>query len=359
MAGAGGPLRGKGGGVKDPREGGRYLPSAKIGPGSGSEVPPEKAGYEVEGDGAPAEGKAEREADAWDELVREFLLYLRVEKGLSPRTLEAYGRDLGRLARFARRVGARGPEELERKQLTAFLSFLGEEGLSPRSVARATAAVRRFHRFLVEEGRGGGYAALDLHYPRYVRRLPRVISQKEVERLLDLPFPQGPAGLRDRAVLETLYATGMRVSELVGLDLEDLDLAEAEVRVMGKGGRERVVPLGSKALEALRDYLREGRPALVRVPGQRALFLSNRGRRLTRQGVWEMLRTRAEKVGLGEKVTPHTLRHSCATHLLERGADLRYIQELLGHASIGTTQVYTHVSKERIREVYLRAHPRA
>ncbi|MEJ5186623.1 MAG: site-specific tyrosine recombinase XerD [Candidatus Geothermincolales bacterium] len=300
-----------------------------------------------------------RDRNAWDELVREFLLFLRVEKGLSPRTLEAYGRDLERFVRYARRVGADKPEDLDRAQLTDFLAFLAEEGLSLRSVARATAAVRRFHRFLVEEGRGQGYAALDLHYPRYVRKLPRVISQSEVERLLEQPFPRDPAGLRDRAILETLYATGMRVSELVGLDLDDLDLGEAEVRVMGKGSRERVVPLGSKALAALEDYLREGRPALVRSSVQRALFLNSRGRRLSRQWVWEILKARAERVGLGDKVTPHTLRHSCATHLLERGADLRYIQELLGHASIGTTQVYTHVSKERIREVYLRAHPRA
>ncbi len=305
-----------------------------------------------------AGGGSDRE-DAWDGLVREFLLFLRVEKGLSPRTLEAYGRDLQRFADFARRTGAKGPEDIKRDELTAFLGFLAEEGLSPRSVARATAAVRRFHRFLLEEGGKGDYAALDLRYPRYVRKLPRVISIPEVERLLEQPFSRHPLELRDRAILETLYATGMRVSELVGLDVEDLDITEAEVRVMGKGSRERVVPLGSKSLEALRDYLKEGRPLLARSPGQRALFLNSRGRRITRQGVWEILKSRAEKVGLRGKVTPHTLRHSCATHLLERGADLRYIQELLGHASIGTTQVYTHVSRERIREVYQRSHPRA
>lgn len=306
-----------------------------------------------------AGGERARGEDCWDELVREFLLYLRVEKGLSPRTLEAYGRDLERFVHFARGLGAGGPEELKREELTAFLGQLAEEGLSPRSVARTTAAIRRFHRFLLEEGRRASHAALDLRYPRYVRRLPRVISVAEVERLLGQPFARNPIGLRDKAILETLYATGMRVSELVGLDVEDLDLLEAEVRVMGKGSRERVVPVGSKALEALREYLEAGRPALAKYPGQRALFLNTRGRRLTRQRVWEILRGKAERVGLGGRVTPHTLRHSCATHLLERGADLRYIQELLGHASIGTTQVYTHVSKERIREVYLRAHPRA
>ncbi len=297
--------------------------------------------------------------EAWAELLREFLVYLRAEKGLSELTVEAYRRDVGRFAEFALRDGARSPGEVRREQVTAFLEEMERCGLSSRSLARLTASLRTFQRFLVEEGGGELLPLADLPYPRHAKRLPAVLSQEEVRVLLEQPLPGDALGLRDRAILETLYGTGVRISELVSLDLEDLDLEEREMRVMGKGSRERVVPVGGRAAEALATYLTHARPRLSRGRSQRALFLNSRGGRITRQGAWGIVRKYAERVGLGGRMTPHTLRHSYATHLLENGMDLRYIQELLGHASVSTTQIYTHVSRKRLREVYLRAHPRA
>ncbi len=212
---------------------------------------------------------------------------------------------------------------------------------------------------ILEEEAREWLPAGDLPYPRQPKKLPKVLTQEEVARLLDQQMAGDARGLRDRAMLETLYGTGMRISELVTLNVEDLDLEEREVRVMGKGRRERVVPLGSAAARAMEAYLARGRPRLLRSPSQRAVFLNVRGERITRQGAWGVVRDHARRVGLGDKMTPHTLRHSFATHLLENGVDLRYIQELLGHASISTTQIYTHVSGKRLREVYLEAHPRA
>lgn len=307
-----------------------------------------------EGEGGAAHGCS------WESLLSEYLVFIGVERGLSPRTVEAYRRDLERWIAFASARGRGSPGEVEREDITAFLETLHARGLSARSVARAVASLRGFQRFLLEEGEAPGYpAAADLEAPRHVRPLPRVLTREEAARLLEQPIPRDPAGLRDRAILETLYGTGIRVSELTGLDLEDLDLGEREMRVLGKGARERVVPVGESAAAAIRDYLAHGRPRLSRRPGQRALFLNARGGRLTRQGAWGVVRKYAARVGLAERMTPHTLRHSYATHLLESGADLRHIQELLGHASVSTTQVYTHVSRARLREVYLRSHPRA
>jgi integrase/recombinase XerD len=236
---------------------------------------------------------------------------------------------------------------------------LAGRGLSARSRARAAASLRSFERFLVEEGVDERMQTLSLASPRHEQRLPRVLSQAEVEKLIDQPIKEDAGGLRDKAILETLYGTGMRISELTGLDLEDLDLGALEARVLGKGSRERVVPIGRAAADALRDYLRLGRPAMARSPRERALFLNQKGGRLSRQGAWGLVKKYAARAGLAEKMTPHTLRHSCATHLLENGADLRYIQELLGHASISTTQIYTHLSKSRLRASYLKAHPHA
>lgn len=299
------------------------------------------------------------EETAWPALLREFLLYLKVERGLSPLTVEAYQRDLRRFTEFAARRGLASPREVGRGELTDFLEEMRDRGISPRSLARITAALRRFNRFLLEEGTGDSLPVSDLPYPRHLRPLPRVLSREEVEVLLEQEFPGDAKGLRDKAILETLYGTGIRISELVGLDVEDLDLEEREMRVLGKGGRERVVPVGGSACEALAAYLSHGRVRLTRKPAQRALFLNSRGGRLTRQGAWGLVRKYARRVGLEEKMTPHTLRHSFATHLLENGVDLRYIQELLGHASISTTQIYTHVSGKRLREVYMEAHPHA
>lgn len=298
------------------------------------------------------------EETEWPAMIREFLVFIKVERGLSPRTVEAYGRDLGKWADFAARRGRASPDQVERVDITDFLEELRASGLSDRSVARATASLRGFQRFMVEEGIIDRLPAADLPYPRQLRRLPRVLTQNEARSLLEQPIIEDPGGLRDRAILETLYGTGIRISELTGLDIEDLDLGECEMRVLGKGSRERVVPLGEAAVVSLREYLARGRPRMAKSRQQRALFLNRRGGRLTRQGVWGRVRYYAERVGLEDKMTPHTLRHSCATHLLENGADLRYIQELLGHASVSTTQVYTHVSRGRLREVYMSAHPR-
>ncbi|MDY6793797.1 MAG: site-specific tyrosine recombinase XerD [Actinomycetota bacterium] len=299
------------------------------------------------------------EETQWPALLREFLVYVEVEKGLSPRTLEAYRRDLERWVEFLSFMGRDNPDEVERDDITAFLESMGNRGLSPRSLSRVTASLRSFERFLMEEGITDRAVSADLPSPRHLRCLPKVLNQEEAGRLLEQPIPGNPPGLRDRAILETLYGAGIRISELTGLDVEDMDLGERELRVIGKGSRERIVPIGDAAAQALRDYTIRGRPKLSGKRGQRALFLNQRGGRLTRQGTWGIVGKYAARVGLEEKMTPHTLRHSYATHLLENGADLRYIQELLGHASISTTQVYTHVSMRKIKETYFKAHPRS
>lgn len=295
----------------------------------------------------------------WPALVNEYLVYIEVERGLSPRTVEAYGRDLLRWVEFISGQGRGAPEDVQREDITLFLEEMRGRGLSPRSLARMTATLRGLQRFLADEGSYGVLPIADLPTPRHGQALPRVLSQDEVARLLEQPMLEDPPGLRDRAILETLYGTGIRISELTGLDIEDMDLTDRELRVLGKGARERVVPVGDAAAASMRRYLGSGRPKMARSASQRAVFLNQRGGRLTRQGAWELVKKYAARAGLEKKMTPHTLRHSYATHLLENGADLRYIQELLGHASISTTQIYTHVSKERVRESYLRAHPHA
>jgi integrase/recombinase XerD len=299
------------------------------------------------------------DAGAWQELLREFSVFLRTERGLGERTVEAYMRDLRRFYDFARRKGYGTPGEVRREGLTEFLAEMREQGLAPRSLARMVASLRTFQRFLLEEGGGESLPVGDLPYPRHLKPLPRVLSREEVELLLNQPMAGDAVGLRDRAMLETLYGTGIRISELVSLNVEDLDMEECEMRVMGKGARERVVPVGRKAAGAIAAYLAHGRPGLARAPAQRALFLNARGERITRQGAWGVVKKYARRVGLEDAMTPHTLRHSYATHLLENGMDLRYIQELLGHVSISTTQIYTHVSREKLREVYRKAHPHA
>lgn len=295
----------------------------------------------------------------WDEYHREFLVYLRVEKGLSPNTVEAYGRDVAKYLAFLAGSGIEKPEDVEPRTITGFLNLEKDRGLGPGSLARLVSSVKGFHLFLVNEDHAANLPTSELRTPRKPRRLPHALTQAEAVRLLEQPMVEDPAGLRDRAMLELLYATGMRISELTSLDLEDLDLEEGEVRVMGKGGKERVVPLGSQASESLAKYLRFGRSRLLRGRSQRGVFLNMKGGRLSRSGAWRIIKEYAGRVGLEERLTPHTLRHSFATHLLENGADLRYIQELLGHSSISTTQIYTHVSKERVKEIYMSAHPRS
>jgi integrase/recombinase XerD len=298
-----------------------------------------------------------------DTLVSEYLGYLSVERGASAHTIAAYGRDLREYAAFLAEKGITAPDAVEREDVTSFVSALWVRGLAPSTVERKVAAVKGFHKFLVRENLTENHPTARLPLPSVPVRLPDVVSIDDVDRLLGQPFPEGPSGLRDRAILETLYGCGLRVSELTGLDLTDLDLTEGFIRVFGKGGKERIVPVAGMAQHALDAYLRHGRPFLrpkssVAASGSSAVFLNARGQRLSRQSVFSIVRRYGAVVGL-EGLHPHTLRHSFATHLLEGGADLRALQDMLGHADISTTQVYTHVDRRHVREEYLTTHPRA
>lgn len=293
---------------------------------------------------------------AFARAVDAFLDYLGAELGLSERTRAAYRADLTEFARFAAGQGLSEPRAVPRTAVTLYLFWLRRKGRSPATVARRLAALRSFYRFLLRERWVGSDPTEDVASPKRAERLPRVLSVEEAGRLLAQPDVRTPEGLRDRAVLELLYGSGLRVSELVGLDVGDVDLEAELVRVVGKGNRERVVPLGSHAVRALQAYLQLGRPRLARSAG--ALFVSRSGKRLSRQWVWALLGRYARAAGISRRVTPHVLRHSFATHLLEGGADLRSVQELLGHANISTTQVYTHLSRPHLRGVFDRSHPR-
>jgi integrase/recombinase XerD len=287
-----------------------------------------------------------------------FLEHLVVERGLRQNSLEAYQRDL---LRYLAHLGNRNLEagSLDRTDVPRYLLTLREAGLAPRSVARHLSAIRQFHRFLVRQGRAKDDPTSHLEAPRPWRRLPGVLSSDEVDRLLEVREGATPRGLRDRAMLELMYASGLRVSELIGLRLGDVDLGLGVVRVVGKGDKERLVPVGDAASDSLRTYLRNGRPLLEKGRASDYLFLGRHGRGLTRQMFWQLIKRVALAAGITGPVTPHTLRHSFATHLLERGADLRSVQLMLGHADIGTTQIYTHQSRTHLKAVYDKFHPRA
>lgn len=287
-----------------------------------------------------------------------FLEHLVVERGLAQNSLEAYRSDL---ARFLEYLASRGQAvtTLDRIEIPRYLLALREAGLGPRSVARHLSAIRQLHRFLVREGIANEDPTAHVDSPRPWRRLPAVLSIQEVDRLLAAELPPTPQGLRDRAMLELMYASGLRVSELVGLKLADLDLGVGVVRVLGKGNKERLVPVGETAALRLRAYHADGRPRLETGRPSPFLFLARHGGGLTRQAFWQLIKRQAAVAGIRKPVTPHTLRHSFATHLLERGADLRAVQLMLGHADIGTTQIYTHVSRARLKAIYEKHHPRA
>lgn len=294
-----------------------------------------------------------------------------VERGLAANTLQAYRRDLARYETFLTAAHISAPSAITRHHVSAFAQALsdGADGgsvLGVRSMARTIVSVRGLHKFWALEGVCDADPAADVHPPQAGRRLPKAISVHEVTRILEAAGSDTPAGLRDAAMLEFLYSTGARISEAVGLDVDDLVLPDARqdgpslVRLFGKGSKERIVPIGSYALRALDAYLVRGRPALVtKGGGTPALFLNARGGRISRQSVWTILKTVAEHAKVEVEVSPHTLRHSFATHLLEGGADVRVVQELLGHASVTTTQVYTLVTADTLREVYAASHPRA
>lgn len=300
-------------------------------------------------------------------MLSSYLAHLAVERGLSANTLASYRRDLRRYLDHLRARGLASLADVKEADVVAFLSALREgddqhPALVASSAARAVSAVRGLHRFALREGVSGHDPAHDVRPPRQLRRLPKAISVDEVERLLAACGPEdSPLALRNRALLEVLYGTGARISEAVGLAVDDVshDPGQDQVRLRGKGGRTRLVPLGRYARRALDAYLVRARPAIAaHGRGTPALFLNARGGRLTRQGAWEVLQAAAERAGLSG-VSPHMLRHSFATHLLDGGADVRVVQELLGHASVTTTQVYTLVTVDRLREVYAAAHPRA
>jgi integrase/recombinase XerD len=293
-----------------------------------------------------------------DHAVDRYLDHVANERGLARESVEAYARDLAAFTRFVLSRGVARPEQIGASEMRAHLTALAERGLSARSRARALAAVRGFVRFLAREGMLADDVLRNVHVRRPPARLPRTLATGEVTSLLAQPAERERRGLRDRALLELLYACGLRVSEAVGLRGAQLDLQAGFVTVLGKGGKERVVPLGRHARAALASYLADERPRLLRGRPSPFVFLGPGGRPLTRQAVWKLVRRRALAAGLGRRVSPHTLRHTFATHLLTGGADLRIVQTLLGHADIGTTQIYTHVAPSRLREVHRRYHPR-
>jgi len=292
-----------------------------------------------------------------EEVLELFLDYLSVEKGLSANTILSYGRDLGKYLLFLKKEKtgwARAGEDT----LARFIHHQSQAGLQARSLARLISALKSFYRFLLLDGLVKKDPAADLTSPKTWMTLPKYLTVQEVEDLLCQPDDQDLHGLRDKAMLEVLYATGLRVSELVQLKPKDLNLDDGYLICRGKGGKERIVPLGKLAATWTKRYLDEARPQLQKEPTE-ALFLTRLGLPFTRQGFWKMLREYGRKAGLASKISPHILRHSFATHLLERGADLRSVQLMLGHSQITTTQIYTHVSRERLRQVYERYHPRA
>jgi integrase/recombinase XerD len=295
--------------------------------------------------------------------LEDFLTFLAVEKGGSANTIAAYRNDLQQLADFIRnRPGNNGWSSLDRSAIQDFILDLKQRGYTETSVARKVAAVRSFFAFLNAEGVINSNPTEGLTSPRVGKSLPKAMSPNEVDELLEQPARRStPEAKRDRAMLELLYATGMRVTELVSLDVSNLNLDPRSpyVRCLGKGAKERTIPIHDQALEALVEYLDEARPLLLRNPAEQALFVNRRGERLTRQGFWLILKGYARSANLSEDITPHTLRHSFATHMLRGGMPLRNVQEMLGHANISTTQVYTHLTSDHVREVYEKAHPRA
>jgi integrase/recombinase XerD len=290
--------------------------------------------------------------------VADYLRYLEVERRVAPHTLDAYERDLRKLADFAGQIG-RSVDRLDRANLEELVRRVMSSGMSPTSTARLVAGVRGFYKFLRRTGRIAENPADDLHAPRSFVALPRFVSMDEVDALLRAPDTATPRGLRDKALLETLYATGLRVSELLSLRSTDVRLDEGYVQCLGKGSKQRIVPLGDEAAQWIARYVRDARSALTRRRESPWLFLNARdGHRLSRLGFWKLLKEYGRRAGIRSHLSPHVIRHSFATHLLDRGADLRAIQAMLGHADLSTTQIYTHVLEARLRQVYDRFHPR-
>jgi integrase/recombinase XerD len=295
------------------------------------------------------------------DAIRDFIHFLTVEKGLAKNTIVSYQRDLNSYMNYLLTVeGVKDWNDVRRPNIMHFLGHLRQEGKSSRTLARHIASIRSFHQFLLREKTTEQDPSIHIETPQPERTLPKVLSMEEVEALLDAPKSSDAFGLRDRAMLELLYATGMRVSELINLDISDVHANMGFVRCVGKGNKERIIPIGKTALHAVEDYLQKGRGKLVSKKNRTdSLFLNHHGGRLTRQGFWKILKRLAQEANIQKELTPHTLRHSFATHLLMNGADLRSVQEMLGHADISTTQIYTHVTNVRLKDVYSKFHPRA
>jgi integrase/recombinase XerD len=292
-----------------------------------------------------------------DHLLDLFLNYLSVERGLSDNTLAAYGSDLREMAEYLRELGISGFDEVTREHLVGYLGWLGGS-LSARSKARRVAAARSLFKYLEKTGKISSNPAARVRFPRFGAGLPKVLSANEVEALLGGPDPSKPLGQRDKAILEIFYASGLRVSELTELLLYQVHVDAGYLVVRGKGDKERLVPMGEWAIDALTAYLQQGRLTLLKRGSAQQVFLNRFGKRLTRQGVWKIIKGYAVRVGIQQNLTPHMLRHSFATHLLENGADLRSLQSMLGHSDISTTQIYTHVARVRLKEIHRQHHPR-
>lgn len=292
-------------------------------------------------------------------LIDEFIYYLTVERGLAENTLESYARDLRNYRKFLKKQGISDIKATTKTNVMAYLLALRKEGKATSTVSRHLAALKSFYQYLFRERHIDHNPTTNLESPKLEKKLPRVLSVDEVELLLNQAKLNEPAGTRDKAMLELLYATGIRVSELISLDVDHVNLQMGYVRCFGKGSKERIIPLGSMAKKYVEEYLKRGRVKLIKSKDEKSLFVNHHGRRLTRQGFWKIIKKYAREAGINKDITPHTLRHSFATHLLENGADLRSVQEMLGHADITTTQIYTHLTKARLKEVYSKTHPRA
>ncbi|PWK14513.1 site-specific tyrosine recombinase XerD [Tumebacillus permanentifrigoris] len=294
-----------------------------------------------------------------DKLIERFIHYLTVERGLAQNTLESYARDLTAYIDFLQRGGIRDLNQTRRANIIAYLAELQRKGRATTTISRNLASLRAFYGFLLRDGLLDGDPTANLESPKIEKRLPKVLTVGEVESLLEGPDLGTTAGSRDKAMLELLYATGIRVSELVSLNISDVNLNMGFLKCYGKGSKERIIPLGTVALKSVGEYILRSRVKLSRNPAEESLFLNHHGQRLSRQGFWKIIKKYAHTASVDKEITPHTLRHSFATHLLENGADLRAVQEMLGHADISTTQIYTHLTKSRLKEVYAKAHPRA
>ncbi|PTG56326.1 site-specific tyrosine recombinase XerD [Staphylococcus chromogenes] len=293
------------------------------------------------------------------DVVDEYLRFIQIEKGLSENTIAAYRRDLNHYLNYLAAQKISNLDFIDRQIVQQWFGVLHDEGRSTKSIARFTSTIRSFHQFALREK----YAAKDptvlIETPKYERKLPDVLSIDEIDLLLTTPETSKNNGYRDRTMLELLYATGIRVSELINIEVEDVNLLMGFIKVFGKGNKERIIPLGETVIELLKTYIENVRPQLLKKQVTHTLFLNMQGKPLTRQGIWKIIKQTGAKAGIQKRLTPHTLRHSFATHLLENGADLRAVQEMLGHSDISTTQLYTHVSKTQIRKMYQQYHPRA